>query len=155
MNMRSTTERLPLLTAGLALPALLALMTSCGGASPNPKAGPCVSEEYASRPSETVSVVVTFDREAKKAVASPDWVILRGGKDSMQWISPDGDVEVDFDKESPFPEPPALDPKDKILKSKPALPVTARKSFKYKVSLKLTTDPDHPKKVDPRVEIWP
>ncbi|MFI5181689.1 MAG: hypothetical protein ACHQPI_09885 [Thermoanaerobaculia bacterium] len=153
--MRSTIEKLPLLAAGVVLSAVLASTTSCGGGPASRNAGPCLSEEYANRPPETVSVIVTFDPNRKSADTPNKWVILRGGKDSIQWTSPDGVVDVDFGKETPFGEPPALDEKKKIRKSKPALPVTARKVLEYKAYLTLTTDPTKVVEVDPRVEIWP
>jgi len=144
--MRPTPEKPPYLATALVLSALLAAVTSCGG-------GPPISTEYLNRPPEAVSVIVTHDPGRKSAVMSNKWVILRGGKDSMQWISPDGAVSVDFGNASPFDGPPVFDERRKLLKSATARRVTAKAVVEYKASLRL---PDGTVvEVDPRVEIWP
>jgi len=125
----------------------LASLTSC-------TAYPPFSKEYLDRPPETVSVIVTFDSQKGVAVTSNKWSILRGGKDSIQWTSPDGVVSVDFGKDDPFEGPPTYDERTRILKSKPAKAVTAKKVIDYKAKLRLVGG-ETVVEIDPKVEIWP
>jgi len=144
--MRSADGQHSFLTAVLVLSALLTTLTSCGG-------GPPISPEYLNRPPEAVSVFITYDAGQKSAVMSNKWVILRGGKDSIQWISPDGAVSVDFGNANPFDGPPVFDERRKLLKSATARRVTAKAVVEYKASLRLSDGTVV--EVDPRVEIWP
>ncbi len=144
--MRSESRKHRFLATVPILSALLATVTSCG-------AGPTLSPEYLNRPPEAVSVFVTYDEGGKSAVMSNKWVILRGGKDSVQWISPDGVLSVDFGTANPFDGAPVFDDRRKVLKSPTARRVTAKTVVDYSASLKL---PDgRVVKVDPKVEIWP
>ena len=145
--MRSSVGKIQLLLAAAALSAPLVSLTSC-------RHYPTLSKDYLDRPPEAISVIVTFDPEKKVAVTSNKWEILRGGKDSIQWTSPNGVVSVDFGKDDPFEGPPTYDEKNRILRSKPAKRVAERKVIDYKARLTLF-DGGTVVEIDPRIEIWP
>lgn len=144
--MRSVVGKLEPFFAAAALAAVLASLTSCSHCPP-------VSKDYLDRPPETVSVIVTFDSRRRVAETSNKWVILRGGRDSIQWTSPDGIVSVNFGKDEVFEGPPAYDEGKTILKSKRTRPVKTKRLVEYKATLKLHGGSEV--EIDPRIEIWP
>jgi hypothetical protein len=105
------------------------------------------------RPGKAVTVIVTYDEEARTATMSDKTIQLsEGSGDWAQWVSPYGLVHVTFPKASPFESLPAHE--RKVLKSLRPKKGTQGQGFDYTAELELFSDGSRVK-VDPRIEIVP
>jgi hypothetical protein len=130
--------------AAFLLAAVAGSVISCRPAPPPPPA---------LRPGKAVTVIVTYDEEARTATMSDKTIQLsEGSGDWAQWVSPYGLVHVTFKKASPFESDPAH--VKKVLKSLRPKKGTQGQGFDYTAELELFSDGSRVT-VDPRIEIVP
>lgn len=150
--MRSNGRSLHALATALLLAASAATVSGCGKSEappPNPKGLACQG------PATTITVFVEYD--GTLATTRNKTVYVCEGKDSVEWVSCDGEVSenISWKNGSPFAEPPKYETsnKRKVLKSKPPKAGTAGKEFDYTAQFVPTSGTPVP--IDPRIVIMP
>jgi hypothetical protein len=157
--MRTNARSLPATAAALFLAVSAAIVSGCGKPEPQQPPQktppPKVESRACTGPATTVTVFVEYDGTV--ATTRNKTVYVCEGKDSVEWVSCDGEVSenISWKDGSPFAEPPKHETsnKKKVLKSKPPKAGTAGKEFDYEAVLVLPGGKEV--KVDPRIRIMP
>jgi hypothetical protein len=156
--MRTNARSLSALAAALLLAASAATLPGCGKpepVQPPQNTPPPKLSQVCTGPATTVTVFVEYDGTAAKTRNKTVYVCE--GRDSVEWVSCDGEVSenISWKDGSPFADPPKHETfnKRKVLKSKPPKAGTAGKGFDYTVEFVPTSG--KPVTIDPRIVIMP
>jgi hypothetical protein len=152
--MRTNARSLSTLASALLLAASTATMPGCTPQDQNTPP-PKFKDQACQGPATTVTVLVEYDGTV--ATTRNKTVYVCEGKDSVEWVSCDGEVSenISWKNGSPFAEPPKHETFNKrnVLKSKPPKAGTAGRGFDY--TLEFVPTSGKPVPIDPRIVIMP
>jgi len=150
--MRTNARTLPTLAAAFLLAASAGTVAGCAKSSAQPPPG----SQACTGPANTVTVFVEYD--GKVATTRTKTVYLCEGKDSVEWVSCDGEISqnISWTHGTPFTHGPRHQPHNgrKVLTSESPMAGTAGKEFAYTLDFVPPSGTPVPVK-DPRIVILP
>jgi hypothetical protein len=150
--MRTNARSRPTLAAALLLAASAAAVSGCAKSSAQPPPSTACSTRAAS----TVTVFVEYDGTVATTRTKNSY--LCEGKDSIEWVSCDGDISdnISWTHGKPFTHDPKYQPhnKRKVLTSEAPMAGTAGKDFAYTLNFVPASGTPIPI-TDPRIVVMP